>query len=112
MLLDDSTRFDGRTLEVTGPEALSLAEAVEVLAEITGRPAEYRDQTVEEAWATRRPSGHPDWEIEGWVTSYLAIAAGELATVTDVVPRLTGHPATTVADHLRRHPEDWAHLRG
>jgi NAD(P)H dehydrogenase (quinone) len=79
---------------------------------VTGRPTEFRDQTVEEAWATRRPSGHPDWEIEGWVTSYLAIAAGELASVTDVVPRLTGHPARTVADHLRAHPEDWAHLRG
>ena len=37
---------------------------------------------------TRRPSGAPDWEIEGWVTSYLAIAAGELSAVTDVVPRL------------------------
>jgi uncharacterized protein YbjT (DUF2867 family) len=96
---------------VTGPEALSLADAAAVLEAVTGRPAEYRDQTVEEAWATRRPSGHPDWEIEGWVTSYLAIAAGELATVTDVVPELTGHPARTVAEHLRAHPEDWAHLR-
>jgi uncharacterized protein YbjT (DUF2867 family) len=111
VLLDDSTALDGRALEVTGPEALTLAEAAEVLAEVTGRPVEYRDQTVEEAWATRRPSGHPDWEIEGWVTSYLAIAAGELSTVTDVVPRLTGHPARTVAEHLRAHPEDWAHLR-
>jgi NAD(P)H dehydrogenase (quinone) len=111
-LLDDSGALDGRALEVTGPEALSLAEAAVVLAEVTGRPAEYRQETVEEAWASRRPSGHPDWEIEGWVTSYLAIAAGELSTVTDVVPRLTGHPALTVAEHLRRHPEDWAHLRG
>jgi hypothetical protein len=82
-----------------------------VLREVTGRPAVYREQTVEEAWATRRPSGHPDWEIEGWVTSYLAIAAGELAGVSDVVPRLTGRPARTVAEHLRAHPEDWAHLR-
>ena len=88
-----------------------MAEAADVLAEVTGRPADYREQTVEEAWATRRPSGHPDWEIEGWVTSYLAIAAGELSTVTDVVPPLTGHPARTVAEHLRAHPEDWAHLR-
>ncbi len=112
VLLDDSTALDGQALEVTGPEALSMAEAAAVLTEVTGRPVEYRDQTVEEAWATRRPSGHPDWEIEGWVTSYLAIAAGELATVTDVVPALTGHPATTVAEHLRRHPEDWANLRG
>jgi NAD(P)H dehydrogenase (quinone) len=112
VLLDDSTSLDGQALDVTGPEALSMSEAAAVLAEVTGRPVEYRDQTVEEAWATRRPSGHPDWEIEGWVTSYLAIAAGELATVTDVVPRLTGHPARTVAEHLHAHPEDWAHLRG
>jgi uncharacterized protein YbjT (DUF2867 family) len=111
VLLDDSPALDGQVLDVTGPEALTMTEAAAVLAEITGRPAEYRGQTVEEAWATRRPSGHPDWEIEGWVTSYLAIAAGELATVSDVVPRLTGHPARTVAEHLRAHPEDWAHLR-
>jgi NAD(P)H dehydrogenase (quinone) len=111
VLLRDDEELDGQALDVTGPEALSMADAAAVLSEVTGRPAEYRPQTVEEAWATRRPSGHPDWEIEGWVTSYLAIAAGELATVTDVVPRLTGHPARTVADHLRAHPEDWASLR-
>jgi uncharacterized protein YbjT (DUF2867 family) len=111
VLLDASDRFDGQALEVTGPEAITLAEAAAVLTEVTGLPAEYRAETVEEAWASRRPSGHPDWEIEGWVTSYLAIAAGELAPVTDVVERLTGHPARTVAEHLRAHPEDWAHLR-
>jgi NAD(P)H dehydrogenase (quinone) len=111
VLLDDSPALDGQVLDVTGPEALTMTEAAAVLAEITGLGAEYRGQTVEEAWATRRPSGHPDWEVEGWVTSYLAIAAGELATVSDVVPRLTGHPARTVAEHLRAHPEDWAHLR-
>lgn len=112
VLLDGSGRFDGQALEVTGPEALSLADAARVLAEVTGVPAEYRPETVEQAWASRRPSGHPDWEIEGWVTSYLAIAAGQLETVTDVVPTVTGHPALTVTEHLRRHPEDWAHLRG
>jgi NAD(P)H dehydrogenase (quinone) len=112
VLLRDDGDLDGAALDVTGPEALSMAEAAAVLEEITGRPAEYRQQDVEEAWATRRPSGHPDWEVEGWVTSYLAIAAGELASVTDVVPRLTGHPARTVAEQLRAHPEDWAHLRG
>ncbi len=112
VLLRTDGALDGQALEVTGPEALTLAEAAAVLAELTGRPAEYREQTEAQAWETRRPSGHPDWEIEGWVSSYLAIAAGELATVTDVVPRLTGHPARTVAEQLRAHPEDWAHLRG
>jgi len=111
VLLRGDGELDGQALEVTGPEALTMAQAARVLTEVTGIPAEYRPQTTEEAWATRRPSGHPDWEIEGWVSSYLAIAAGELAGVTDVVPGLTGHPARTVAEHLRAHPEDWAHLR-
>jgi NAD(P)H dehydrogenase (quinone) len=111
VLLRTDDELDGQTLDVTGPEAITLAEAAAVLTEITGRPTAYREETLEEAWASRRPSGHPDWEIEGWVTSYLAIAAGELASVTDVVPTITGHPALSVAEHLRRHPEDWAHLR-
>ena len=111
VLGENSPALDGAVLDVTGPEALSLDDAAAVLADATGRPAVYRRQTVAEAWATRRPSGHPDWEIEGWVTSYRAIAAGELARVTDAVPALTGHPARTVAEHLRAHPEDWAHLR-
>ena len=110
VLLDDSGAPDGQALDVTGPEALSMADAAAVLRDVIGRPVRYEDQTVEEAWATRRPSGHPDWEIEGWVTSNLAIAAGELETVSDVVPRLTGHPARSVAEHLRAHPEDWAPL--
>jgi uncharacterized protein YbjT (DUF2867 family) len=111
VLLDGSPALDGAVVDVTGPAALSLDDAAAVLTEVTGLPAVYRPQTVEEAWATRRPSGHPDWEIEGWVTSYLAIAAGELARVTDAVASLAGHPARTVAEHLRAHPEDWAHLR-
>lgn len=110
VLRREDADLDGRALEVTGPAALTMAEAAAVLTDVTGRPTTYRHQSVDEAWATRRPSGHPDWEIEGWVTSYLAIAAGQLSTVTDVVPSLTGHPALTVAEHLRRHPEDWAHL--
>jgi NAD(P)H dehydrogenase (quinone) len=112
VLLDDSGALDGQAVDVTGPEALSLAQAAALLGEIVGRPVRYEDQAVEEAWATRRPSGHPDWEIEGWVTSYLAIAAGELAAVGDAVPALAGHPARTVAEHLRAHPEDWAPLTG
>jgi uncharacterized protein YbjT (DUF2867 family) len=111
VLLRNDDALDGRALDVTGPEALTMGDAAAVLSEITGRPTEYREETIEQAWASRRPSGHPDWEIEGWVTSYVAIAEGELASVTDVVPTLTGHPALTVAEHLRRHPEDWAHLR-
>jgi hypothetical protein len=52
--------------------------------------------------ASRSVYGAPDWEVEGWVTSYTAIAAGELDLVTDTVERLAGHPPVRLADYVRR----------
>lgn len=92
----------GRTYELTGPQAVSLAEVADLLTAVTGRSVRYRDETIEEAFASRTGSGAPDWMVAGWVSTYTAIAAGELATVTDDVARLTGHPATPVAEVLRR----------
>ena len=69
-------QHEGRTYEVTGREAFTLAEAAEIIARHTGREIRYVEETLEEARASRAPSGAPDWEIEGWVTSYAAIADG------------------------------------
>jgi len=40
------------------------------------------------------------WQVEGWVSTRKAIAAGDLAGVTDDIPRLAGHPATSLAQLL------------
>jgi uncharacterized protein YbjT (DUF2867 family) len=84
------------TYDVTGPEAFSLAEAAAAM------DARYEDETLEQAYASRSVYGAPDWEVEGWVTTYTAIAAGELDLVTDTVQRLAGHPPVRLADHLTR----------
>jgi uncharacterized protein YbjT (DUF2867 family) len=96
---------------LTGGTAMTLADAATVMTEVTGRQVVYKDETIEEAYASRAHFGAPDWEVEGWVTSYVAVARGELATVTDAVDRLTGHPPMTLPELLERYPEIWAHLR-
>jgi uncharacterized protein YbjT (DUF2867 family) len=101
----------GSTYDVTGPEALTMAGTAEVLAGVAGREVAYVEETLEEARESRRPSGHPDWEIEGWVTSYAAIAAGDLARVSDTVERIAGHPPRPLERLLREQPDTWAHLR-
>lgn len=101
---------DGQTYDNTGPSTISLAEVAEELSRVAGRPVTYVDQTIEQAWSSRRPSGAPDWEIEGWISSYVAIAKGELDVVTETVPRLTGHPGMTLPEFLDRYPESYAHL--
>ncbi|MFB6874225.1 NAD(P)H-binding protein [Streptomyces sp. NPDC056323] len=104
------TRHDGITYDLTGPEAFTLAEAAEELTRVTGRTVTYLPETREEAYASRARYGAEDWEVAGWVTSYEAIATGEMATVSDAVPDLTGHPATSLATFLREHPDSYRHL--
>lgn len=95
--VDESTTHDGSILEVTGPEALTLDEAVPQICLATGRPYRYEPQTPEEAFAWRWRMGISGVQTEAWISWYQAIAGGELSTVTDIVGQLTGSPATPVA---------------
>ena len=104
------TEHDGRTYDVTGPEAITLHEAAEELSRATGRRVSYRAEAVEEAYSSRSSYGAPDWMVEGWVTSYTAMANGDLDVVSDAVLGLTGHAPTTFAEFLSRHPESYRHL--
>ena len=101
---------DGETYDVTGPESLSLEQVADAFGSVTGRPITYVNETVEEAWASRRTYGAADWQIEAWVSTYLQIAAGELDVVSDTVPRITGHPAQSLQEFLAGHPESYEHL--
>lgn len=105
-----ATEHDGHTYDMTGPEALTMDATAEVLARVTDLPITYRAETIEEAWGSRRPSGAPDWEIEGWVTSYAAVAAGEMDEVTDVVREVAGHRPQALEPFLRANRELWRHL--
>ncbi|MFJ7325114.1 NAD(P)H-binding protein [Streptomyces cyaneofuscatus] len=110
VLLDESTDHDDRGYDLTGPEAFTLAEAAEELSRVTGRSVRYVPETVEEAYASRAGFGAEEWEVAGWVTSYEAIAAGELAVVSDAVPTLTGHPAKSFSAFLAENPDTYRHL--
>lgn len=98
VVLDDSSEHDGSILEITGPESLPLEEAVQRIAEATGKPYRYVGETLEEAFARRWRLGISGEQIEAWISWYQAIASGELDTVTDVVPRLTSRPATSMVE--------------
>lgn len=91
---------DGVTYRLTGPEAFTLTEAAETITRVTGRSVRFENETLDEAYASRAHFGAPDFEVAGWVTSYAAIAAGELAVVTGDVETLVGRPPQTFADYL------------
>jgi NAD(P)H dehydrogenase (quinone) len=101
-VLLDPAAHPGATYSLTGPEDLTLHEVAAILTTKLGRPISYHPETVEEAYTSRSSYGAADWEVDGWVSMYTAIARGELAGVTEDIPHLTGHPATSLAELLSR----------
>ena len=101
---------EGRSYDLTGPQALTLAEAAEELSRAAGRPIRYQAETLEEAYASRASYGAPGWEVDGWVTTYVAIANGDLEQVSGDVAAVAGHPPVRLAEFLRSNPESYRHL--
>ncbi len=99
-VLRDPAAHERRTYGLTGPEAVTLTEAAATLTRVLGRPFAFHDETVEEAYASRSSYGAADWQLDAWVSTYTAIASGELATVTGDVELLTGRPPSSLADVL------------
>jgi uncharacterized protein YbjT (DUF2867 family) len=101
-VLTNPSEHAGKVYDLTGPEQLSLEAAAATMTELTGRQFHYVDETVAEAYASRASYGAPDWEVDAWVSTYLAIAAGEMAGVSDCVERIAGHRPMSLRELLSR----------
>lgn len=92
----------GVTYDLTGPDALTLGDAARIVSDVTGRAVTYERETVEEAYASRARYGVQDWQLDAWVSTYTAIAEGQLDGVSTAVHDVTGHRPTPLAEVLRR----------
>ena len=101
-VLLDPDAHAGRTYTLTGPEALTFAEAAAIATEVPGRQVRFHDETVDEAYASRAAYGAPAWQVDAWVSTYTAIRAGELAEVTNDVERLSGRRPMSLREYLEQ----------
>ena len=112
-----SPGHDGKTYDITGPEALTMEETAVCLAAVTGRNITYEPQTPENVRTSRSSSrmaeleehrrrlagsGLTDYEVEVWITHYSQIATGEVSIVSDTIPHLCGRPAESLMQFLER----------
>jgi uncharacterized protein YbjT (DUF2867 family) len=82
--------YHGRSLPITGPEALSFAEVTARIGAAIGRPLRFREISDEEARQEySRISGSVE-ETEAHVSLWRAIREGRLATITDNVEAVLG----------------------
>ncbi|MGA8255959.1 MAG: NAD(P)H-binding protein [Nocardioides sp.] len=101
-VLRDPVAHAGATYTLTGPEALTFDEVASRAAAVLGHDLRFENQTLDEAYASRR-AAYPDaadWQLEAWVSTYIAVADGSCASVTDHVHHVTGHPARSLEEAL------------
>ncbi len=113
VLLDTGPRGGGHagaTYDLTGPEALTMDEIAATLAGVAGRDIRFQNETVEEAYASRAHYGAPAFEVDGWVSTYVAIANGEVGGVSGDVAAVTGREPQGFREFLDENPAAWAHL--
>jgi uncharacterized protein YbjT (DUF2867 family) len=96
-------RHASRIHLVTGPAALSYAEVAEILGRAVRRTVRYVDLSDEQLKAGLLASGQPDWQATALVELNVNARQGHASTVTDTVERLTGRPATTLAQFAEAH---------
>ncbi|UPJ53487.1 NmrA family NAD(P)-binding protein [Bradyrhizobium sp. 200] len=94
-------RHAGKVYEVTGPRALTFAQAVAEIAGAAGRPVTYRQITPEDFAAHMRPHA-PAEVIELMLELFTVVLDGRNSDVAHGVEQALGRPARDFSDYARR----------
>lgn len=100
-ILQEPAKWENQTLNLTGPQALSLEEMAALLTQYLGKEVTYYDEGLEEAYEWRKQWPVEDWQYDAWVSTYTAIAKNELSLVSNDIERVLGRPATSLQDFLK-----------
>lgn len=93
-------RWDGQTLLLTGPRAVTYAEVATWVSDRLGKPIRVVDVTSAEVRAGLVARGTEEWEADHFAEMYDLFSAGESEFVTDTVEQVTQRPARTVEAFL------------
>ena len=76
-ILENPGKCENQTLNMTGPEELSMDEIVKTVSKYFGKEIKYIEETVEEAYESRKIWKAEQWDYDSWVSTYTAIAENE-----------------------------------
>ncbi len=101
-----ASSFSGRrTLDITGPEALSQADLAAIVSALSGQTVTYIPLELETLVQNMVAGGLPQPVAEAYASFDIAIAQGRFSTVSNAVEELTGRKPMRVADFLAAHQE-------
>lgn len=101
-ILENLGKWENQTLNMTGPEELSMAEIVKAVSEYFGKEIKYIEETVEEAYESRKIWKAEQWEYDSWVSTYTAISENEQSGISNDIEKVLGRKATSLVEYLEK----------
>jgi uncharacterized protein YbjT (DUF2867 family) len=98
---------EGKAYPVTGPEALSVSELVQILSEAVGKPIEYVPITDDAAREGMQKAGLPTFLIDALLPFASFVRSGKGGEILPTVEQVTGRKPLTFADWAREHAADF-----
>lgn len=95
--------YENKVLNLTGPRDLSMKDIVEVVGEKLGKEIFYINESVEEAYESRKVWEAEQWQYDSWVSTYTAIAKGEQSGVSLDIEKILNRPATSLEDLVKEY---------
>ena len=99
-ILENPEKWENQTLNMTGPEKLTMEEITKLASKYLGKEIKYIPETLDEAYESRKIWKAEQWEYDSWVSTYTAIAEGEQAGVSNDIEKVLGRKATSLAEYL------------
>ena len=101
-ILENPGKWENQTLNMTGSEELSMAEIVKAVSEYFGKEIKYIEETVEEAYESRKIWKAEQWEYDSWVSTYTAISENEQSGISNDIEKVLGRKATSLVEYLKK----------
>jgi uncharacterized protein YbjT (DUF2867 family) len=98
---------EGKVSTLTGPEALTIAQAAKVIGEVSGRTVTYVDVPEESAKQAMLGFHMPPWMVDAMMELHAVDKAGYAAAVTDDFTKLTGDKPRRFAMFARENAAKW-----
>lgn len=97
------TGHEGKTYDLTGPEALTHAQMAQQLSQALNRPISFLDVSEKAFRDTLRDFRMPDWQAEGLIEDYAHYRRGEAAGISPAVKEVTGEEPRSFKQFARDH---------
>jgi uncharacterized protein YbjT (DUF2867 family) len=95
------TRHEGKTYDITGPEALTHAEMAAQLSQMLERPVTFVNLPEQVFREELRRLHVPDWQADGLIEDYAHYRRGEASDISNAVEEATGQPPHSFREFAR-----------